>query len=83
VSEPAPKPAFDLLPWPEVDFAAFGAVESKPLLRIQQIVGKTLSRNWVMIPNVTHQEEADITEFDVARFCWTVAGSPGEFAQAK
>jgi pyruvate dehydrogenase E2 component (dihydrolipoamide acetyltransferase) len=60
-------PVWQPLPWPQIDFAAFGAVEVKPLSRIQKIVGSTLSRNWQMIPHVTHQEEADITDLEALR----------------
>jgi pyruvate dehydrogenase E2 component (dihydrolipoamide acetyltransferase) len=31
----------DLLPWPKVDFAKFGAIESKPLSRIKKISAPT------------------------------------------
>ncbi len=57
----------NLLPWPVVDFTKFGAVESKPLSRIQQISGANLARNWAMIPHVTHHDEADITDMDAFR----------------
>ena len=57
----------NLLPWPKVDFAKFGEVEEKPLSRIQKISGANLARNWAMIPHVTHQEEADITELEAFR----------------
>ncbi|MFM2397496.1 MAG: hypothetical protein RLZZ144_746 [Pseudomonadota bacterium] len=56
-----------LLPWPEVDFAKFGAIESKPLSRIKKMSGANLHRNWVMIPHVTQFEEADISEMEVFR----------------
>ncbi len=56
-----------LLPWPEVDFAKFGAVESKPLSRIKKISGANLHRNWVMIPHVTQFEETDISELEAFR----------------
>ncbi len=56
-----------LLAWPVVDFAKFGAVERKPLTRIQKISGANLHRNWVMIPHVTHNDEADITELEAFR----------------
>ena len=52
---------FDLLAWPKVDFSKFGAVEEKPLSRIQKISGANLHRNWVRIPHVTQFDEADIT----------------------
>ena len=57
----------DLLPWPKVDFAKFGAVERKDLSRIKKISGANLSRNWVMIPHVTNNDEADITELEAFR----------------
>lgn len=56
-----------LLPWPDVDYAKFGAVESKPLSRIKKISGANLHRNWVMIPHVTQFEEADISEMEAFR----------------
>lgn len=57
----------DLLPWPKVDFAKFGPVERKDLSRIKKISGANLSRNWVMIPHVTNNDEADITELEAFR----------------
>jgi len=57
----------NLLPWPEVDFAKFGPVKLKPLLRIQKMAGANLHRNWVMIPHVTQFDEADITELEAQR----------------
>jgi pyruvate dehydrogenase E2 component (dihydrolipoamide acetyltransferase) len=59
--------ALGLLPWPQVDFAKFGAVESKPLSRIKKISGANLHRNWVMIPHVTNHEDADITDLEAFR----------------
>jgi len=56
--------ALGLLPWPQVDFAKFGPVESKPLSRIKKISGANLHRNWVMIPHVTNHEDADITDLE-------------------
>jgi len=57
----------DLLPWPKVDFAKFGAVEVKPLSRIKKISAQNLARNWVMIPAVTYHEDADITDLEAFR----------------
>ena len=57
----------DVLPWPKVDFAKFGAVERKELSRIKKISGANLHRNWVMIPHVTNNDEADITELEAFR----------------
>lgn len=57
----------DLLPWPKVDFTKFGGVEVKPLSRIKKISGANLHRNWVMIPHVTNNDEADITSLEALR----------------
>ncbi|WP_140628669.1 dihydrolipoyllysine-residue acetyltransferase [Methylibium rhizosphaerae] len=56
-----------LLPWPQVDFAKFGPVDRKDLSRIKKISGANLHRNWVMIPHVTNNDEADITELEAFR----------------
>ncbi|WP_410497451.1 dihydrolipoyllysine-residue acetyltransferase [Chitinibacter sp. S2-10] len=57
----------DLLPWPKVDFAKFGPIETKPLSRIKKISGANLHRNWVVIPHVTFNDECDITELEEFR----------------
>ena len=57
----------DLLPWPKVDFTEFGAVAPQPLSRIKKISGANLHRNWVMIPHVTNNDEADITGLEDLR----------------
>ena len=59
--------ALNLLPWPQVDFAKFGPVESKPLSRIKKIAGANLARNWVMIPHVTQFDDAEITGLEAFR----------------
>jgi len=57
----------NLLPWPQVDFSKFGEVETKPLSKIKKISGANLARNWVMIPHVTQQDDADITDLEALR----------------
>ena len=52
---------------PEIDFAKFGPVESRPLSRIQRISGPRLHASWVNIPHVTQFDLADITELERAR----------------
>ena len=59
-TSPSPKSA----PWPDIDFAQFGAVEVRPLTKIQRLVGQYLSRNWATIPHVTHNDHADITALE-------------------
>ncbi|MDA0181793.1 dihydrolipoyllysine-residue acetyltransferase [Solirubrobacter phytolaccae] len=57
----------NLAPWPKVNFERYGEIERQPLTRIQKISGPNLGRNWVMIPHVTHNDEADITELEAFR----------------
>ena len=57
----------EVLPWPKVDFEKFGEVERVALSRIKRISGPVLHRNWVTIPHVTHNDEADITELEAFR----------------
>ena len=74
MSEPQKPAGLDLAPWPQVDFTEFGEVSVKPISRIQKLVGSFLSRNWVMIPHVTHQDDADITGLDAARTALSASG---------
>jgi pyruvate dehydrogenase E2 component (dihydrolipoamide acetyltransferase) len=63
---------FNVPAWPEVDFAKFGPVETKPLSRIQKLSGPYLHRNWISIPHVTQFDEADITDLEAFRKAQTV-----------
>ena len=58
---------FNVLPWPKVDFAKFGPIETQPLSRIKKISGTNLARNWVMIPHVTNHDDADISDLEAFR----------------
>ena len=53
--------------WPSLEFEKFGPVERVARSRIQRISAPVLARNWVMIPHVTHNDEADITELEAWR----------------
>lgn len=69
----------DLPAWPDIDFAQFGEVERKSLSRIERLTGATLARNWVVIPHVTHDDVADVTEAE--RLCEVSKGaSEGRFS---
>jgi pyruvate dehydrogenase E2 component (dihydrolipoamide acetyltransferase) len=57
----------ELPPWPSIDFSRYGEVERVQRSRIQRISAPNLARNWVMIPHVTHNDEADITELEAWR----------------
>jgi pyruvate dehydrogenase E2 component (dihydrolipoamide acetyltransferase) len=56
-----------LPPWPSIDFSKQGPIERVERSRIQRISGPNLARNWVMIPHVTHHDEADITDLEAWR----------------
>ncbi|QKF81918.1 dihydrolipoyllysine-residue acetyltransferase [Halarcobacter ebronensis] len=51
----------------EIDFSAFGEIETVELNRIQKISGPSLHRNWVSMPHVTQFDETDITELEEFR----------------
>jgi pyruvate dehydrogenase E2 component (dihydrolipoamide acetyltransferase) len=57
----------NLLPWPKVDFAKYGEIERVELSKIRKISAANLSRNWVRIPHVTHNDEADVTDLEAFR----------------
>ncbi len=69
----APVPAIPRVP--EVDFTKFGAVEVKPLSRIQRISGARLQASWLNLPHVTQHEDADITDLEIARVALKVKAS--------
>ncbi len=50
-----------------MDFSKYGEIERVQRSRIQKISAPILARNWVMIPHVTHNDEADITELEAWR----------------
>ncbi|MBV8245436.1 MAG: dihydrolipoyllysine-residue acetyltransferase [Candidatus Eremiobacteraeota bacterium] len=56
-----------LAPWPKLDFTKFGPTETRQLSRIKRISGPNLHRNWVMIPHVTNNDDADVTELEAFR----------------
>ncbi len=53
--------------WPVVDFAKYGPITAQAMSRIKRISGPALHRNWVMIPHVTNNDDADITELEAFR----------------
>jgi pyruvate dehydrogenase E2 component (dihydrolipoamide acetyltransferase) len=62
-----PTPGVGIPEIPPVDFARFGPIETKPLVRIKRISGPHLHRAWLNVPHVTHGDEADITEIEAYR----------------
>ena len=59
--------AFAFPTMPHIDFTKFGVIETRALSRIKKLSGNNLARNWMMIPHVTQQDEADITEVEAFR----------------
>ena len=59
--------AFAFPTMPHIDFTKFGTIETRALSRIKKLSGNNLARNWMMIPHVTQQDEADITEVEAFR----------------
>jgi pyruvate dehydrogenase E2 component (dihydrolipoamide acetyltransferase) len=66
-SAAGPGLGLSLPPWPVVEFEKFGPVERVQRSRIQRISAPNIARNWVMIPHVTQNDEADITELEAWR----------------
>ncbi len=52
---------------PHIDFTKFGEIETRALSRIKKLSGNNLTRNWMMIPHVTQQDDADITDVEAFR----------------
>ncbi|AGF49008.1 2-oxo acid dehydrogenase subunit E2 [Candidatus Kinetoplastidibacterium galati] len=52
---------------PKVDISKFGDFNIKPLSRIKKISASRLHSNWVSIPHVTNNDEADITDLELFR----------------
>ena len=67
LSQPRGTGGLQVAEMPVVDFAQFGAIETRPLSRIQKLSGANLHRNWVSVPHVTQFDEADITEMETFR----------------
>jgi pyruvate dehydrogenase E2 component (dihydrolipoamide acetyltransferase) len=55
-------PFFDLTPMP--DFKQWGPVDTEPLRSIRRKVAHRLTTAFVMIPHVSHMDEADVTELE-------------------
>ena len=54
-------------PVPEVDFAAFGEIDTQPMTKIDKVTAANMHRSWLNVPHVTQFDEADITELEAFR----------------
>ena len=52
---------------PQIDFSKFGDVEVRPMSRIKKLSGANLHRSWLVVPHVTHHDDADITDMEAFR----------------
>ena len=52
---------------PGQDYSKFGDTEIMPLNKIKRLTGINLSRAWLNVPHVTHNDQADITELEAFR----------------
>jgi pyruvate dehydrogenase E2 component (dihydrolipoamide acetyltransferase) len=51
-------------PIPAVDFAKFGPIKTLEFGRIKRLTAQAMTRSWLNIPHVTHNDEADITSLE-------------------
>jgi len=52
---------------PPEDFGKYGEIEEVPLSRIKKIAGARLHRSWLAVPQVTHFDEAEVTDLEEFR----------------
>lgn len=52
---------------PAVDFSKFGPIEETKVGRIKRLTSAAMTRSWLNIPHVTHNDEADVTELEAFR----------------
>lgn len=52
---------------PEVDFAAFGPIETVALNAVQKATVTSMSRSWLNVPHVTQFDLADVSELEAFR----------------
>jgi pyruvate dehydrogenase E2 component (dihydrolipoamide acetyltransferase) len=52
---------------PEVDFAAFGPVDTVQRSKIDKVTAQNMQRSWLNVPHVTQFDDADITEMEAFR----------------
>lgn len=49
---------------PEVDFSAFGAIETVARTKLDKLTAANMQRSWLNVPHVTQFDDADITELE-------------------
>jgi len=67
LAAPPPVAAAALPAIPDVDFAAFGPIETVALNAIQKATVVNMRRSWLNVPHVTQFDFADVTELEAFR----------------
>ena len=52
---------------PEVDFSAFGVIETVPRTKLDKLTAANMQRSWLNVPHVTQFDDADITDLEAFR----------------
>ncbi|PLW81675.1 dihydrolipoyllysine-residue acetyltransferase [Kineobactrum sediminis] len=52
---------------PEIDFAAFGQIETVARTKLDKLTAANMHRSWLNVPHVTQWDDADITELEAFR----------------
>ena len=52
---------------PDVDFSAFGAIETVPRTKLDKLTAANMQRSWLNVPHVTQFDDADITDLEAFR----------------
>lgn len=63
----APAGNTGITPVTQPDWGQFGAVQVVPMSRIQKLAARHLAQSWLNTPQVTHFDEADVTELEAFR----------------
>jgi pyruvate dehydrogenase E2 component (dihydrolipoamide acetyltransferase) len=58
---------FGLPKIPQEDFGKYGDIETVALSRIKRIAGRRLHGSWLAVPQVTHFDEAEVTDLEAFR----------------
>lgn len=63
-----PRPTADTLPAPPLpDFSKWGETEEEAMSKVRRLTAERMDRAWRTIPQVTHNDSADVTELDRLR----------------
>lgn len=58
------------------DYALFGEVETRPLSRVRQVIGRRLSASWSSVPHVAQFDEIDLSALQALRRSLAAEAAP-------